>query len=202
MIFSSDQINQELHGVKDSLDAGCVMDRVSPTRINQHLSQGHYNSTRTLTTTWHLRKRKNLNQAQRKQANYTMQPILRVARPTTNISALLPFYLDGLGFSIIGQFEDHASFDGVILGHKKAPYHLEFTQEHGASPSSIGSPSPEHLLVFYFPEKGEWKAAVEKMRTAGYDAVKSHNPYWEVNGQTYEDPDGYRVVLQQAAWSV
>ena len=27
------------------------------------------------------------------------------------------------------------------------------------------------------------------------------NPYWETRGRTYEDPDGYRVVLQQAEWS-
>ena len=25
--------------------------------------------------------------------------------------------------------------------------------------------------------------------------------YWERHGLTYEDPDGYRVVLQNASWS-
>jgi YycE-like protein len=30
--------------------------------------------------------------------------------------------------------------------------------------------------------------------------VKSFNPYWDGNGCTFEDPDGYRVVLQNAAW--
>jgi catechol 2,3-dioxygenase-like lactoylglutathione lyase family enzyme len=129
-----------------------------------------------------------------------MYPILRVARPTTDISALLPFYRDGLGFKIISQFNDHASFDGAMLGHDNAPYHLEFTKGHGASPSSIGSPSPEHLLVFYYPDKAEWDVAVKRMEDAGFEPVKPHNSYWEPNGRTYEDPDGYRVVLQQAAW--
>ena len=30
--------------------------------------------------------------------------------------------------------------------------------------------------------------------------VKAFNPYWDRKGKTFEDPDGYRVVLQQASW--
>ena len=30
--------------------------------------------------------------------------------------------------------------------------------------------------------------------------VPSHNPYWDVRGKTFEDLDGYRVVLEQAEW--
>lgn len=130
-----------------------------------------------------------------------MYPVLRVARPTTNISALLPFYTDGLGFEIISQFQQHNGFDGVILGHPKAPYHLEFTTEHGASPDSLGAPSPEHLLVFYLPDEQEWKGAVGRMEGLGYEAVGPHNPWWGVSGKTFVDPDGYRVVLQHGAWS-
>ncbi len=26
------------------------------------------------------------------------------------------------------------------------------------------------------------------------------NPYWDKLGRTFEDPDGYRVVLQNADW--
>ena len=26
------------------------------------------------------------------------------------------------------------------------------------------------------------------------------NPYWEIRGRTFEDLDGYRVVLQNSAW--
>lgn len=25
-------------------------------------------------------------------------------------------------------------------------------------------------------------------------------PYWDRKGKTFEDPDGYRVVLQQSSW--
>ena len=38
------------------------------------------------------------------------------------------------------------------------------------------------------------------MVACGYQPVKSFNPYWDVRGRTFEDADGYRIVLQQAAW--
>src|SRR5215467_708702 len=39
------------------------------------------------------------------------------------------------------------------------------------------------------------------MIAAGFHRVPSYNPYWEAQGQTFEDLDGYRVVLQNAAWT-
>jgi len=33
-----------------------------------------------------------------------------------------------------------------------------------------------------------------------YKPVKPFNPYWDKKGRTFEDPDGYRVVLQNAEW--
>jgi hypothetical protein len=30
--------------------------------------------------------------------------------------------------------------------------------------------------------------------------VRAFNPYWDRHGKTFADPDGYRVVLQHAAW--
>jgi catechol 2,3-dioxygenase-like lactoylglutathione lyase family enzyme len=124
---------------------------------------------------------------------------LRVARPTDDIAALLRFYVDGLGFALLGGFEDHDGFDGAMLGHPGAPYHLEFTTKRG---HAVGrSPSKEHLLVFYLPDEAAWNAARDRMARAGFAPVASWNPYWDKAGATYEDPDGYRVVLQRAAWS-
>jgi hypothetical protein len=39
------------------------------------------------------------------------------------------------------------------------------------------------------------------MQAAGYAAVRSHNPYWDRVGLTFEDHDGYRTVLAGLAWS-
>jgi hypothetical protein len=69
--------------------------------------------------------------------------------------------------------------------------------EHTAGPA----PSPDNLLVFYLPDEREWREAVDRMIAAGYEPRPSFNPYWDQVGRTFEDPDGYRVVLQRAAWS-
>ena len=123
---------------------------------------------------------------------------LRIARPTDHLPEILRFYCDGLGFQVLSSFQDHDGFDGVMLGHPVAPYHLEFTRQHGqvAGPT----PSKENLLVFYLPDPLVWQQSIARMEQAGFEAVKSHNPYWDRRGKTFEDADGYRVVLQQADW--
>jgi uncharacterized damage-inducible protein DinB len=57
------------------------------------------------------------------------------------------------------------------------------------------------LLVFYLPDRGEWQAAVDRLLGLGHRPVASFNPYWDRNGLTFEDPDGYRIVLQNASWA-
>lgn len=125
-------------------------------------------------------------------------PTLRVARPTDNLEALLPFYQQGLGLSVLFRFQDHNGFDGTMLGQPGAPYHFEFTRAHDHPAGR--APTQDNLLVFYLPDRIEWQAAVERMRSAGFDPVPSFNPYWDQSGLTFEDPDGYRIVLQNAAW--
>jgi hypothetical protein len=43
-------------------------------------------------------------------------------------------------------------------------------------------------------------AAVEQMVKAGFEPAPAFNPYWDREGRTFEDPDGYRIVLQRSAW--
>jgi catechol 2,3-dioxygenase-like lactoylglutathione lyase family enzyme len=125
-------------------------------------------------------------------------PSLRVARPTDDVDALLPFYRDGLGLSVLYRFENHEGFDGVMLGSPGAQYHFEFTRARGHTAGR--APTPDNLLVFYLPDEAGWRRAVARMQAAGFDPVPAFNPYWDRNGRTFEDPDGYRVVLQNAAW--
>jgi len=125
-------------------------------------------------------------------------PVLRVARPTDDIDALLPFYRDGVGLSVLYRFEDHDGFDGVMLGHEKAPWHLEFTRARGHRAGR--APTADNLLVLYRPDLEEWQAAIDGMTAAGFRPVPSFNPYWDRTGLTFEDPDGYRLVFQRAAW--
>ena len=129
----------------------------------------------------------------------TAIPTLRVARPTDDIDALLPFYRDGLGFDILYQFADHDGVDGIMLGGRDAPYHFEFTTAHGHAAGR--APTQDNLLIFYLPNVAKWQAAVERMVSAAFPAVPAFNAYWDQQGRTFEDPDGYRVVIQNAAWN-
>ena len=129
-----------------------------------------------------------------------MIPKMRIARPTDNLPALRRFYQDGLGLQELAAFTSHNGFDGLMLGHAQAPYHLEFTHQPG---HHVGrAPTADNLLVFYLPDATEWEAAIARMQAAGYTPVPSYNPYWDQHGCTFEDPDGYRVVLQHASWNL
>lgn len=123
---------------------------------------------------------------------------LRVAHPTNDLDAVVRFYKDGLGFEILADFKDHAGFDGVMMGIAGAPYHLEFI--FNANRRLIQAPTSENLLVFYLPDKNAWRRAVNRFITAGYEPIPADNPYWNENGATFEDPDGYRIVIQNATW--
>ena len=122
----------------------------------------------------------------------------RIARPTDNLEAVVSFYRDGLGLEVLGGFEDHEGFDGVMLGHPGEQIHFEFTRQHG---HTVGRAlTQDNLIVFYLPDSATWKAAIERMRSQDHEPAASYNPYWDQKGVTFEDPDGYRVVLQNASW--
>lgn len=123
---------------------------------------------------------------------------LRIARPTDNMDAVIEFYRDGLGFDVVGEFRDHQGFSGVMLGRAGAAYHLEFTHKLG---HKVGrAPTQDNLLVFYLPDATHYSEAIARIREIGARPVPAFNPYWDRQGQTFEDPDGYRIVFQNTAW--
>ncbi|MCJ8169751.1 VOC family protein [Atopomonas sediminilitoris] len=124
--------------------------------------------------------------------------ILRVARPTDHLDQVVAMYCQGLGYQVLASFADHHGFDGAILGLKSHSVHLEFTHCHG---HRVGkAPTQDNLLVFYLPDEAEWQARCAAMAAAGFTPVTSFNPYWDVQGKTFEDVDGYRVVIQCEVW--
>lgn len=128
-----------------------------------------------------------------------MQPHLRIARPVRDLACAKEMYSRGLGLESLGEFADHDGFDGVMLGRKGGSYHFEFTccRAHRVTPS----PTPEDLVVFYLSDRAEWERTCASVLAAGFRRVASFNPYWETRGRTFEDSDGYRIVLQNADWS-
>jgi len=124
---------------------------------------------------------------------------LRIARPVSDVARSAGMYCRGLDLIVVGRFEDHDGFDGVMLAPAGASYHFEFTasRAHRVAPA----PTEEDLAVFYIPSRVEWEAACSKMLAAGFLPTASFNPYWDARGRTFEDHDGYRTVLQNSTWS-
>ncbi|MFA5882855.1 MAG: VOC family protein [Acidimicrobiia bacterium] len=118
---------------------------------------------------------------------------VRFARPTNALAAALRFYRDCLGLAELYRFEDHAGYDGAMLGLPGAGYHLELT-EHPDVDGSVST--KEHLLVLYLGSPAALATAVERFAGSGHEPVAAENPYWtDVGAVTFEDPDGWRVVL-------
>jgi catechol 2,3-dioxygenase-like lactoylglutathione lyase family enzyme len=124
-------------------------------------------------------------------------PILRVARASSDLARARRFYCDGLGLAPLGAFEDHDGCDGLIVGLEGAARHVELVHERGAA---LAPPSVEDLIVLYEPAPARHAACVRRMQAAGFAPVRSHNPYWDRHGATFQDPDGYRAVLARLAW--
>lgn|SRR5512140_201108 len=128
----------------------------------------------------------------------TPAPQLRVARPTRDIEVIMRFYTQALELEVLARFNDHAGFDGVIIGRAGWPYHLEFTRRR--TDPAVARPTDEDLLVFYISQRDEWSATVQRLLACGGRPVRSSNPFWEENAATFEDPDGYRIVVQKDDW--
>ena len=115
------------------------------------------------------------------------------------VTALLTFYRDGLALEVLYEFKDHNGFDEMMSGRRGAPYHLEFTRAKGHAAGR--APTQDNVLVFYIPGASDWRAAISRMQSAGSAPVPSFNAYRDEHGRTFEDSDGYRVVIQQASWN-
>lgn len=122
---------------------------------------------------------------------------VRVARPTDRLGEVVRFYCDGLGLKQIGSFEGHAGYSGVMLGLPGRDYHLEFTHHEAGSPCP--APTKDNLLVFYIPDLDAIGRLVARLASLGHSPVEPENPYWKDKGVTFEDPDGWRVVLMNTS---
>ena len=116
----------------------------------------------------------------------------RIARHTTDLNRIIDFYGRILGLKVLGQFKDHDNYDAVFLGLPGADWHLEFTV---SDTLPAHSPDDDDLLVFYATSLDEFQIIKEKFIANHVKHVAPKNPYWAKNGITFEDPDGFRIVL-------
>jgi catechol 2,3-dioxygenase-like lactoylglutathione lyase family enzyme len=119
---------------------------------------------------------------------------VRIARPTDRLAEVERFYSAVLGLPVIYRFENHAGYDGVMLGLPGTDYHLEFTSHVDGSPCP--APTSENLLVLYFHGDAQMYDVVERLATNGHEPVPADNRYWAgVGALAFEDPDGWTVML-------
>jgi catechol 2,3-dioxygenase-like lactoylglutathione lyase family enzyme len=131
-------------------------------------------------------------------AEITSRVAVRVARPTRDRDAAAAFYRDLLGLPVLGSFEDHDGFSGLILGLPDASRQLELVAAPGAEPA----PSAEDQLVLYLGSSELVEAAAGRIREAGHKPSTSPNPYWANAGAVcVVDPDGYWLVLSPQSWT-
>jgi catechol 2,3-dioxygenase-like lactoylglutathione lyase family enzyme len=116
----------------------------------------------------------------------------RYARHTNNLEQLKTFYLEVLGFELLGKFKNHDDYDGVFIGIQDENWHLEFTQ---SSENTNHKFDEDDVLVFYPNSKLEYELLVNRIEKNNIQFSKAKNPYWNENGKMFFDPDGYRIVI-------
>jgi extradiol dioxygenase family protein len=117
---------------------------------------------------------------------------IRVARHTNDLARIGKFYIELLGFELLGEFKDHNHYDGIFIGLKDAHWHLEFTKSNTIAQHHFDE---DDLMVFYPSTMSAYQMLIQRIKAHGIEQVVAKNPYWRENGTTIVDPDGYRIVI-------
>jgi catechol 2,3-dioxygenase-like lactoylglutathione lyase family enzyme len=129
---------------------------------------------------------------------FTSQMAVRVARPARDLEAVAAFYRDAVGLPVLGSFEDHDGFSGLLLGLPDASRQLELVATPGAEPA----PTAEDQLVLYLGSPASVEQAAARLLAANHEPRVSPNPYWaQVGAVCFVDPDGYWLVLSPQSWT-
>ncbi|MDP5001875.1 MAG: VOC family protein [Flavobacterium sp.] len=116
----------------------------------------------------------------------------RFARHTNDLEQIKSFYIDILGFELLGDFENHNDYDGIFIGKSNENWHLEFTKSEEVVHFDFNE---DDILVFYPNNKIEFDFIMNKIQSKKIEFVEAKNPYWNENGKMILDPDGYRIII-------
>lgn len=117
---------------------------------------------------------------------------LRVARHTNNLKKIEDFYVDILGFELLGGFEKHNNYDGIFIGKSGLDWHFEFTQSNEKANHSFDE---DDIIVLYPKTISNYNDLIHKLEHSNISTIEPVNPYWKENGKMIQDPDGYRIVI-------
>ena len=116
----------------------------------------------------------------------------RVARHTNKIEEISEFYTKIIGLEILGDFKNHSNYDGIFIGKPYKDWHLEFTTTHEEVNHQFDE---DDCLVFYPESQYEYDAIIERLKINQIEIIISKNPYWNTNGISIKDPDGFVVTI-------
>ena len=116
----------------------------------------------------------------------------RFARHTNNLDHLKTFYINVLGFELLGDFENHNGYNGIFIGKSDENWHLEFTQSTEIVSFNYND---DDILVFYPNTKLEFDLIHDNILANKIKFLESKNPYWNDNGKMFLDPDGFRIII-------
>ncbi|MEO8517126.1 MAG: VOC family protein [Flavobacterium sp.] len=117
---------------------------------------------------------------------------LRVARHTNNLDLIKSFYIDILGFELLGSFENHDNYDGVFIGKPNVGWHFEFTQSNEKAKHISDE---DDIIVLYPKTIEEYNKLIDTISNNNITFISSKNPYWNENGKMILDPDGFRIII-------
>lgn len=125
---------------------------------------------------------------------------IRLARPSRDLQAAERFWCDGVGLEVLWRTGAEAEGGHALLmvGAKSANWHLELV--HDPEALDLNPPGPEDLLVIY-RSKPATVDELARLTTHGGAVKPARNPYWDANGVTLQDPDGYLLVLASRSWT-
>lgn len=117
---------------------------------------------------------------------------LRVARHTNDLEKIKSFYIDILGFELLGSFENHDTYDGIFIGKQNLGWHFEFTKSN----EKANHISDEDDIIVLYPDIIlDYNQLINNILKNNISIITSKNSYWNTNGKMILDPDGFRIVI-------
>lgn len=117
---------------------------------------------------------------------------LRVARHTNDLKKIEDFYINILGFELLGGFDNHNNYDGIFIGKSGLDWHFEFTQSNTKAKHSFDE---DDITVLYPKSILDYNELIKKISHQNIETIAAVNPFWNENGTMIQDPDGYRIII-------
>ena len=117
---------------------------------------------------------------------------LRVARHTDDLKKIEDFYVNVLGFELLGEFQNHNNYNGIFIGKSGLDWHFEFTQSTTNAKHIFDD---DDVIVLYPKSIVDYNELIHKFESLNISTITAANPFWNVNGKMIQDPDGYRIVI-------